>query len=151
METTHPTLTTSEALELLPQKTPFLFADQISALSLNHAEGCYTFKTSEYFFTGARPRVPREILIETMGQIVAVPLCFFHLALLKPKPDLRNVGIFITDVSAQFFGDVGPLETVIASGDLLYFRRNRLRCVVTLRSAHQTVATCELGGMCVVA
>ena len=69
-----------EIRELIPQREPFLFLDElINIVKLERATGIKTFTDNEYFFKGhfpGHPVVPGVILIEMMAQTAAALIAY---------------------------------------------------------------------------
>ncbi len=58
-------------LEMVPQRHPFRFIEEILELDEEHIVGVYRFRSDEYFYRGhfpGLPVTPGVILIETMAQ-----------------------------------------------------------------------------------
>src|SRR4030065_2940742 len=58
-------------LEMVPQRHPFRFIEDILELDEDHIVGAYRFRSDEYFYRGhfpGMPITPGVILIETMAQ-----------------------------------------------------------------------------------
>jgi 3-hydroxyacyl-[acyl-carrier-protein] dehydratase len=68
-------LSIPEVLELVPQRHPFRFIDELVSIDRDTAVGRYRFREDEYFYAGhfpGNPVTPGVILIETMCQIALV-------------------------------------------------------------------------------
>jgi len=120
-----------EIIELLPYEPPFLFVEELSAISENGAEGFYTFKEDEYFYQGHfkdNPITPGVILTEVMAQIGAVCLGIY---LLRDKIS-EKPKIALTSNEVDFFLPVLPRERVKVVSEKIYFRFNKLKCKVQM-------------------
>lgn len=126
-------MNSKEIIALLPYKKPFLFVDEITAVSENGSTGNYRFNKDAFFYKGHfkdNPITPGVILTETMAQIGVVCLGIF---LLKEEISTGlNPQIALTSNQVDFFLPVFPGEKVIAVSEKEYFRFNKLKCSVKL-------------------
>lgn len=139
-------------LEMVPQRHPFRFIEEILELDEEHIVGVYRFRSDEYFYPGhfpGLPVTPGVILIETMAQtgVVAFGL---YLNLLRGKgerPIEDPVTLFTLAEQVEFSGVVRPGELVRVMGQKVYFRGNQLKvdCVMT-RSDGDEVCSGTLAG-----
>jgi len=126
-------MTKSEIIKLLPYERPFLFVDDLSAISEEGMTGQYTFKKDEYFYKGHfknNPITPGVILTECMAQIGVVCLGIY---LLKDviSEDFKPQ-IALTSSQVDFFLPVFPGENVIVVSEKEVFRFGKLRCKVKM-------------------
>jgi 3-hydroxyacyl-[acyl-carrier-protein] dehydratase len=142
-------MNSSEIIKLLPYTKPFLFVDEITAISENGIEGNYTFKEDAFFYKGhfkGNPITPGVILTETMAQIGVVCLGIY---LLKDQTSIENEPqIALTSNQIDFFLPVLPEEKVTVFSEKMYFRFNKLKCKVKmLNSKKELVCRGEISGM----
>jgi 3-hydroxyacyl-[acyl-carrier-protein] dehydratase len=139
-------------LEMVPQRHPFRFIEDIMELDEEHILGVYRFGKDEYFYRGhfpGLPVTPGVILIETMAQtgVVAFGL---YLSLLKDggKGMENLITLFTLAEKVEFTGVVRPGELVMVTGRKVYFRGNQLKVdVVMTRANGEEVCTGILAGM----
>jgi len=138
-----------EIIKLLPYTKPFLFVDELTEISENGISGNYTFQENEFFYKGhfkENPITPGVILTETMAQIGVVCLGIF---LLKEKlSEEKKPQIALTSNEIDFFLPVFPSEKVKVVSEKVYFRFNKLKCVVQLtNSKNELVCRGTISGM----
>ena len=138
-----------EILTLLPYTEPFLFVDELSAVSESGTAGSYTFKASSFFYKGhfkSYPVTPGVILTETMAQIGVICLGIFLL-----KDELSNLNkpiIALTSNEIDFLAPVYPEEKVTVSSEKVYFRFGKLKCKVEMKNrAGKVVCRGTIAGM----
>jgi len=122
-------LTPTEVLELLPQRDPFRFIDEILELDDDHIVGTYRFHPDADFYRGhfpGNPVTPGVILIEAMAQVGIVALGIFLLAQEKEADTSKMMTLF-TDTNVDFGGIVKPGERITISAKKVFFRRRKLR------------------------
>lgn len=126
-------MVSKQIIQLLPYEPPFLFVEELTAVSENGAEGFYTFKQEEYFYQGhfkGNPITPGVILTEVMAQIGVVCLGIY---LLKDQiSESQKPQIALTSNEVDFFLPVLPGEKVKVISEKVYFRFNKLKCKVQL-------------------
>jgi 3-hydroxyacyl-[acyl-carrier-protein] dehydratase len=125
-------------LEMVPQRHPFRFVDEILELDGEHIVGTYRFRRDEYFYRGhfpGLPVTPGVILIETMAQtgVVAFGL---YLSLLRGKEGNHledPITLFTLAENVEFADVVRPGDQVVVTGRKVYFRGNQIKvaCVMT--------------------
>jgi 3-hydroxyacyl-[acyl-carrier-protein] dehydratase len=137
-----------EIISLLPYTEPFLFVDEIEAVSTQSIKGSYTFKEDAYFYKGHfkdHPVTPGVILTECMAQIGLVSLGIY---LLKDKTQLEAMKVAFTSADVSFLKPVYPNEKVTVVSEVKYFRFNKLKCQVKLyNQANEIVCQGELAGV----
>ena len=147
---THPGLTPSQILALIPQQAPFRFIDEITEVDDNHIVGHYTFKADEFFYAGhfpGNPVTPGVILTESMCQIGVVALGIYLLSRQIGQEGLDQWVTLFTDAKVEFFNSVYPQDQVIVTGQKSFFRRMKLRAQIEMRDREgQLLATAEAAG-----
>jgi len=144
-------LTGSQVLELLPQREPFRFVDEILEMGDDHIVARYTFRPEADFYRGhfpGNPITPGVLLIEAMAQTGVVALGIYLVARERGVEEVRRVLTVFTDVTAEFTGVVRPGDTVTIRARKVFFRRMKLRAEVEMRKADGSlVATATVAGM----
>lgn len=123
----------SEIIALLPYQSPFLFVDDIVAVSENNITGHYTFRDDEFFYQGHfknKPVTPGVILTECMAQIGLVCLGIYLM-----KDELKKAQkpqIALTSHQMDFYLPVLPGQKVNVHSEKEVFRFNKLKCKVKM-------------------
>ncbi len=134
-------------LSLLPYTKPFLFVDGLTYIDEQKAEGYYTFTSDHDFFSGHfkdNPVVPGVILTETMAQIGLVCLGLY---LLNDQISKKHV-IALTSTDIEFMTPVLPDEKVTVVSEKVYFRFNKLKCLVKMfNTENKLVCEGSIAGM----
>jgi 3-hydroxyacyl-[acyl-carrier-protein] dehydratase len=130
-------------LSLIPQQAPFRFVDEITELNEDSIVGNYTFKEDEFFYKGhfpGNPVTPGVILTESMAQVGVVALGIYLLAL-KHGPESTSEWItFFTDCAMEFSEPVYPGDKVTIEAKLVFWRRMKIRCEVTMTKENGKLA-----------
>jgi len=139
----------SEIISLLPYEDPFLFVDEITAISEAGITGYYTFNKDSYFYKGHfknNPITPGVLLTECMAQIGLVCLGIYIL-----KQDLKNITqpqIALTSHEMDFFLPVKPGNRVKVISEKEVFRFQKLKCKVKmLNTEGKLIARGKISGM----
>lgn len=130
-------LETHELLDLLPQKDPFRFVDEILSVSEDRIEARYTFDPASDFYRGhfpGNPVTPGVILLESMAQVGVVALGIYLIGLARGPEEVRRTVALFTDAEVEFSGIVRPGDRVTVSAEKIFYRRGKLRAkaVMTL-------------------
>lgn len=137
-----------EIIAKLPYSEPFLFVDQILAVSTENISGTYTFNKDAYFYEGHfknNPITPGVILTECMAQI---GLVCFGIFLLSEEDISENTGFALSSTEIDFYRPVFPDEKVKVVSEKIYFRFNKLKCKVKmLNIKNEIVAQGTISGM----
>jgi 3-hydroxyacyl-[acyl-carrier-protein] dehydratase len=142
-------MTSEEILSKLPYSKPFLFVDEIIKITKNGVEGHFTFDRILIFYKGHfkdNPVTPGVILTEVMAQIGVVSLGIYLLNNTINKP----IAIALTSSAIDFLNPVFPNEKVTVNSEKIYFRFNKLKCMVEMKNEKgQVVCKGEIAGMMV--
>lgn len=146
-------LTRAEVLELIPQRPPFRFVDDIRELDDDHAVASYRYREDEFFYRGhfpGNPVTPGVILVETIAQGGVVPLALHLAARANGREALRGVTTLFTDAEAEFHEVVRPGDLVVVEARRIFFRRGKLRVEATLKREDGALVCCgRFAGMAV--
>jgi len=135
-------LSPEEVLELLPQKEPFRFVDEILEVDEDHIVACYRFRPDADFYRGhfpGDPITPGVILLESLAQVGVVALGIYLYALQYGREGVKRRVALFTDASIDFSGVVKPGERVTVSAQKTFFRRGKLRAEASMALEDGTV------------
>jgi 3-hydroxyacyl-[acyl-carrier-protein] dehydratase len=135
-------LTPQEVLELLPQKDPFLFVDEVLEVSDDHIVACFTFRHDHDFYRGHfpdRPVTPGVILLESLAQVGVVGLGLYLIARDQGREALLDALALFTDANIEFTGLVRPGDRVTIHAKKIFFRRGKIRSEAEMRLDDGTV------------
>lgn len=139
----------NDILTKLPYRDPFLYVDALERVNENSAVGSYTFKGSEFFYSGhftGHPVTPGVILTECCAQIGLVTMGIYLMD--KMGAGTEHAEIALSSSQMQFLLPVYPLETVRVKSDKIYFRFQKLKCGVKMyNSQGKLICKGELSGM----
>jgi 3-hydroxyacyl-[acyl-carrier-protein] dehydratase len=138
-------------LARVPQQEPFRFIDEILEIDEEHIVARYTYPPESDFYRGhfpGHPVTPGVILIETMAQAGVVAQGIFKLCLESDEADLDKILTVFTDVNVDFTGAVRPGDRVTITGNVVFWRRRKLRAKIEMKLDDGTVVCAgELSGM----
>ena len=124
--------------ELIPQKPPFRFVDELLKVDESGICGTYRFKEDEYFYKGHfpdNPVTPGVILIEAMAQIglIAFGAYLYERSgnVIQSKEDLKVV---LTSSEIRFRKVVYPSERIWVKSEKIYFKHNALKCKIMIKN-----------------
>ncbi len=123
-------LTPQEVFELLPQKDPFLFVDEVLEVSGDHIVACFTFRHDHDFYRGHfpdRPVTPGVILLESLAQVGVVALGLYLIARDQGRDAVLDALALFTDANIEFTGLVSPGDRVTIRATKVFFRRGKIR------------------------
>ena len=148
---TFPPLSGLQILELLPQQRPFRYVDEILEVDSTHIMGRYTFRQDEFFYSGhfpGKPVTPGVILLESMCQVGVVCQGIYLVGIELPPEEHHDWLTMFSDAQVEFRRPVNPGETVTIRGDLVFWRRKKLRADVQMLTADgQLIATATASGV----
>jgi 3-hydroxyacyl-[acyl-carrier-protein] dehydratase len=126
-------MTSKDIITMLPYRQPFLFVEDITAISEEGITGNYRFKNDEFFYKGHfvdNPITPGVILTECMAQIGVVCLGIFMMKDVIRKENPPQIAL--TSSQIDFYLPVFPNEKVTVVSEKEVFRFNKLKCKVKL-------------------
>jgi 3-hydroxyacyl-[acyl-carrier-protein] dehydratase len=123
-------------INMIPQKAPFRFVDNITLLDDDHCEGNYYLDPGHSFYQGhfpAYPVTPGVILIEVMAQIGLVAYGLYMLMKENSIEDILRTGIpVMSSADVHFRKQVPPGTTVYVRSEKTVFRHGKLVCHVKI-------------------
>ena len=144
----------NDIIKLLPYKSSFLFADNITALTNEGVTGEYTLKPGSFFYEDhfpGNPVTPGVIITEIMAQIGLVVLGIYLLNIEKDIHGViksQNSFPLFTETAVTFFKMVLPGEKVTVNSKKQYFRFGKLKCAVEMHnSAEELIAKGTFSGV----
>ncbi len=143
--------TKEELLELIPQKPPFRFIDEILELSDQHIVGRYRFQPTEFYYSGhfpGNPITPGVILLEAMAQIGIVGLGMHLLSKDLDAEEIKRHTTFFTDAQVEFSHPVLPGELITTKAERIFWRQKKIRSKVeAINEQGKIVASGTVSGM----
>lgn len=144
-------LSGAELLMFMPQTPPFRFVDEVVEVDESHIVGRYTFRSQEFYYRGHfsdRPVTPGVILLESMAQCALVLQGLHLLSRDLPREEIANYRALFTEASVAWHSSVFPGQTITIRGDLLAWRRKRIRSKASIHAEDGSlVASGEIAGM----
>jgi 3-hydroxyacyl-[acyl-carrier-protein] dehydratase len=144
-------LSYQQILDLIPQKDPFLFVDQIISVDENSIAGCYTYRPDAFFYVGHFPQnpiTPGVILLETIAQIGIVAFGIYLLSLQTKQESAKDFLFLFSDAQVEYFKPVLPGEKVFVYAEKEAFRLKKLKAKASMQLEDGTlIATATLSGM----
>lgn len=138
-------------LKVLPQQEPFRFVDNIVELTEKHIVTQRRFRPDEYYYKGhfpGDPVTPGVILLETMAQGGLVSL---GIHIVRYDPNALRIRTLFSDCAVDFLNVVYPGNLVTVRGELVFWRRNKMKCKIEMTLEDGKVAaTGHLSGFGVV-
>jgi len=134
-------LTPKQVLDLIPQRDPFRFIDDIIELDSDHIVGVYRFRPEADFYRGhfpGNPVTPGVILIESLAQVGIVALGIYLLAQ-ESEEDTTKMMTLFTDTNVEFSGIVNPGDHVTITAEKVFFRRRKLRSNAVMKLDDETI------------
>src|ERR1017187_536118 len=141
-------------LDQLPNKSSFLFVDNISLLNDDEVIGDYTLKENAFFYEdhfAGNPVTPGSIIVEIMAQIGLVVLGIYLTT--RPQSGLNytedgRLFPLLTSTDVSFYKMLLPGEKVTVISKKQYFRFSKLKCYVEmLNVSEEIIAKGMISGM----
>jgi len=134
-------LTPKQVLDLIPQRDPFRFIDDILELDDDHIVGTYRFRPDADFYRGhfpGNPVTPGVILVESLAQVGIVALGIY-LRAQESESGTAKVMTLFTDTDVEFSGIVNPGDRVTITAEKVFFRRLKLRSKAEMKLDDGTI------------
>jgi 3-hydroxyacyl-[acyl-carrier-protein] dehydratase len=135
----------------MPQTEPFRFVDRVLEVDQSHIVTTYRFREDAFFYAGhfARaPITPGVIVLEAMAQCGLAMHGLYLLSLEVTRQELTNYRTMFTDAQVEWCSSVYPGDLIVTRGDVLTFRRRRMRVRVESKNDRgQVIARGEIAGM----
>lgn len=146
-------LTVEQVLELVPQKAPFRFLDEIISIGDEGIRSSYRFKEAETFYPGhfpGNPLTPGVILLEAMAQtgVVAYGIWLAAKELDLTLDEIGKILTVFTDAEVEFLGMVRPGQKILIEAKKQYFRRMKLKVSAEAKlETGEVVSRAQIAGM----
>lgn len=144
-------LTPAQILELIPQREPFRFVDEILEVDELKITGTYRFRPEEDFYRGhfpGHPVTPGVILLESMCQVGVVALGIYLLSMEESPEEASRWTTMFSDAQVEFSKPVFPGQKVTIRGERIFWRRKKLRCRVEMTAEDGSlIAVATVSGM----
>ena len=144
-------LSPAEVLDLLPQRDPFRFVDEILEIDEDHVVATHRFRPEADFYRGhfpGQPVTPGVLLIEAMAQAGVVAQGIWLVARDGGPEACEKLLTVFTDANVEFSGQVLPGARVRIESHKEFFRYNKLRSRVEMTLEDGTlVCSGTLSGM----
>ncbi|HXA00158.1 MAG TPA: beta-hydroxyacyl-ACP dehydratase [Candidatus Dormibacteraeota bacterium] len=146
------TISPLDVMGMLPRGLAFCFLDEIEEIDATHVVASYRFREDEMFYPGHFPEkavTPGTILLEAMCQCGIAAQSYFLLAQELSIEKAKDYRILFTGAQVEWFEQVGPGTKITLHGELLAWRRRRIRAHVKIfDQEHRLIAEAsELAGM----
>ena len=130
--------TIAQVLDLIPQKAPFRFIDDILDADEKNITAVYRFRKDEPFYPGhfpGNPITPGVILVEAMAQTGVVAMGIYQLLQQGMSvAELKQMTTLFAFADAiEFTGIVYPEEQVIIRGEIIYLRKGNLKTRTSIK------------------
>ncbi len=147
----HQPPTKKQILELLPQKPPFRFVDEILEVDDHHIVAKYRFRTDEFYYAGhfpGNPITPGVILLEAMGQAGIVCQGIWLLSKEIGTEKISDYVTFFTDGQVEFNLPVYPGDEITIFAEKIFWRRKKIQSKVEIKNSEgKIVASGIVSGM----
>lgn len=141
----------ADVLELLPQREPFRFVDEILEVDEDHIVATYRYRAEADFYRGhfpGNPVTPGVILLETLAQVGVVALGIYLVALAGGREAVERTLALFADAEVEFSGVVRPGDRVTVRAKKVFYRRGKIRSEAEMTLDDGTVVcTATISGM----
>lgn len=132
----------TEVLELLPQKPPFLFVDKVIEYNPEKIIASYQVTGQEFFFAGHFPGNP------IMPGVILEEACFQAGSLLMSKRGgATGLGVVVRVDQVKFKNFVKPGDELIIEAKLDEVLKNAFYMTGKIRVDNEVVMSCKFTGM----
>jgi len=144
-------VTAAELLDLMPQMQPFRFIDRVLEVDASHIVASYRFREDASYYAGhfpGSPITPGVIVLEAMAQCGLALHGIYLLALEAAREEVKAYRTLFTNAQIEWCSAVYPGDSIVIRGEVLAWRRRRLRTRVESRNQRgELVAAGEVAGI----
>jgi 3-hydroxyacyl-[acyl-carrier-protein] dehydratase len=135
----------------MPQTQPFRFIDRVLEVDESHIVASYRFREDASYYAGhfpGSPITPGVIVLEAMAQCGLALHGIYLLSRELERQELRSYRTLFSNAQIDWCSAVYPGDAIVIRGEVLAWRRRRLRSRVESRNEKgDVVAVGEVAGI----